>query len=486
VNLPVAKPGSVVAGRYRLEEPLVIDPESSSSEWRAFDPVLARPVAIRMLPTSDPRAAKLLDAARAAGQVNGACLAQVYDADEDGDQAYLVTEWLDDSLEGRLLRTGPLDPDAAAALLIELARTVSLAHRAGLSHQHLAPTAVFFTSSGSVRLTGLATANALNGVSGVSDGVAVDVRGLGLLLYAALTARWPGDPSDSALPAAPRSEAHLRSPGQVRAGIPRELDTLTITLLPEAAPPRNHVPLTSRPITPITSAAGVETALAALALSAPEAATEKVPPLTPEEARSPGHRRRIPRSLKVAIPLALAAAVGGAIWAAAHQLGAISFPDHEPGPSATVPASGVGVIPLQRVFDFDPGGDGKENPQQVPLAHDGNPSTAWQTETYTTANFGNLKTGLGLVVDLGSPQEVVTVSLQLVGDGTSLELRAGDSPPTTGDSLPVVASASDASGTTVLHPQVGTRARYWVVWLTKLPAVSDGYRGGIAEMAFQR
>ena len=54
--------------------------------------------------------------------------------------------------------------------------------------------------------------------------------------------------------------------------------------------------------------------------------------------------------------------------------------------------------------DLDPqGDDGAENPDRVSLAVDGDPTTAWSTSTYRQ-QLGpqGLKTGVGLVVDLGS------------------------------------------------------------------------------------
>ena len=48
---------------------------------------------------------------------------------------------------------------------------------------------------------------------------------------------------------------------------------------------------------------------------------------------------------------------------------------------------------------FDPFGDGEpENDDEVPLAYDGDPSTAWTTLDYRgSADFGNLKHGVGVL-----------------------------------------------------------------------------------------
>ena len=58
--------------------------------------------------------------------------------------------------------------------------------------------------------------------------------------------------------------------------------------------------------------------------------------------------------------------------------------------------------------DFDPQGDPpEENPELAALAVDGDPDTAWHTQTYDQ-NFGpgGLKTGVGLILDLGATHDV--------------------------------------------------------------------------------
>ena len=89
---------------------------------------------------------------------------------------------------------------------------------------------------------------------------------------------------------------------------------------------------------------------------------------------------------------------------------------------------------------FDPPpGDGAENDDQVPLAYDGSTATAWQTERYSSAAFGGLKTGVGLLVDLGSVRHVSTVQLDLPGGTTGVQLRAAGAASATLAGFPVVA-----------------------------------------------
>jgi hypothetical protein len=160
-------------------------------------------------------------------------------------------------------------------------------------------------------------------------------------------------------------------------------------------------------------------------------------------------------------------------------------PSRTPSPSGT--PSGVRV-PISGVTDFDPLADPpEENPGLARLAIDGKPGTAWHTVTYRgNPKLGGLKSGVGLLVDLGKRTTVGQVRLQLDGRPTSLDILAApraSSAPTSTDGLTTVASAKDA-GTDVrvtLRSRVTTR--WLVVWLTSLPPAPGGYQGRIAEIS---
>lgn len=78
-------------------------------------------------------------------------------------------------------------------------------------------------------------------------------------------------------------------------------------------------------------------------------------------------------------------------------------------------------VPVQ---DFDPPpGDGREQPGAVSNAHDEDRSTVWMTDAYDSENYGGVKQGVGLVVDLGQAQALSRVELDVTAPGTSVELR---------------------------------------------------------------
>ena len=133
---------------------------------------------------------------------------------------------------------------------------------------------------------------------------------------------------------------------------------------------------------------------------------------------------------------------------------------------------------------FDPQGNPpEENPEEARLAVDGDPATAWSTQTYTQ-NFGplGLKTGVGLVLDLGADHDVSQVDLTTVGSPTQVQIYVTSQKPTSLQGLGV-AGQTTVTGT---HGQVTLdpvpTGRYVVVWLTQLPATGGGFRGQVAEV----
>jgi putative peptidoglycan lipid II flippase len=142
--------------------------------------------------------------------------------------------------------------------------------------------------------------------------------------------------------------------------------------------------------------------------------------------------------------------------------------------------------------DFDPQGEDKtENPDEVSFAYDGDLATRWRTVQYFgNPKLGNLKRGVGLVLDLDAPQSVHSVKLTLSGTGTAVEFRVPETDPAQTAKPPMssdkdwrtVATESNAGESSTLTPEQGVTTRYVLVYLTSLPKEGNGYRGGIYEV----
>jgi hypothetical protein len=128
-------------------------------------------------------------------------------------------------------------------------------------------------------------------------------------------------------------------------------------------------------------------------------------------------------------------------------------------------------------------GDNEENADQVSLAIDGDKESAWTTASYRKADMSG-KAGVGLVVDLGSIQDVYGVEVDFISTGHSAEIYVVDSAEPDlatdlkfGDTNPNESS----SKVSVSDPVSG---RYVLIWLTPdLPEADSGeFQGGISEI----
>jgi hypothetical protein len=145
-------------------------------------------------------------------------------------------------------------------------------------------------------------------------------------------------------------------------------------------------------------------------------------------------------------------------------------PAPKPKP-APVPARQLAV---QSVAAYGPAGtaDG-DHPEKAGNVVASDPAQPWQTDWYATAKFGALKSGTGLLLDMGSPVTVTSLRIRLGSvSGTNLQIAVGNSPDLS--VMSTQASTQNASGRLTLHLVKPTRARYVVIWFTKLPPFAVG------------
>src|SRR5690242_2849323 len=257
VSNQTVSPGALLAGRYRIAELLAeID---GARVWRAVDEVLSRAVVVGVLPVGGPRTNLLFDAARRAAAANDPRFLRVLGCDMHGGVTYCVREWAGGRTLERMLGSGPLTGQQAGWLAREVSEALENLHRTGYAHGAISPATVVVTDAGAIKVVGVATEAALR--SSGAGSPEEDVHALGELLYASLTARWPGPAPAWGLQPAPVEHGRLLSPRQVRAGVPRSLDDISDRLL--SNPPRHHAP-------PITSAAGLSAALSGIVGSSHE------------------------------------------------------------------------------------------------------------------------------------------------------------------------------------------------------------------------
>ncbi len=155
-------------------------------------------------------------------------------------------------------------------------------------------------------------------------------------------------------------------------------------------------------------------------------------------------------------------------------------PETTAAPEETTPAEPPAVASLA---PLDPEGDGAENPELTPQALDGDDSTYWRSRSYVDPQYG-MKSGIGLHVELEQATLVSSVTLDLMGEGGNVEIRAtSPDEPTEGD---VLASGEMGPDTTFTFDEP-VETDSIVLWFTSLPvADSDGRnRIELAELSVE-
>ncbi|WP_162602414.1 protein kinase family protein [Nocardioides daejeonensis] len=568
------RPGDVLAERYRLID--LLSETRGGRFWRAWDTVLSRPVAIHLIAHDDPRAEPLLSAARDSAQLHDPRLLRVLDAGTLEPWCYVVNEWGEGRSLDIMLAEEPLSPRRAAWIAGEVAELLATAHRQGITHGRLVPDNVLVDQRGSVKVIGFAVDAALNGVRPATP--ASELLDLVGVLYAALTGRWPRS-TPCRVPTAPEHHGLVLRPRQVRAGVPRVLDSLC-----DAALNPGHVPGVVAPRSPDRVAAalfdfvGDRHAMAEAEVVRNRGNTSPRIPVVdalvwapdPPPAEDPGEETQVglpsfddevldpdwrtpspepppppppfedsparplfapdpPDGQPVRVPRDdIALPEPAEFWPWETDPSQVPVVE-EPEPEEPVPGRGwmrgaallalalvvllVMVYAFNRgrddadrndsgsdgepssetlaqvtpaaVFDFDPFGDPpEEKPELVPLAVDGDPATAWETQGYRDP-FGpeGLKPGVGLLLDLGAERQVREVRIQVIGNPTAVTLLATSTAarPTRLGDLHQVAAGTSKAGQLRLVPESTEPQRWLAIWLTSVPQDGD-YRGRIAEV----
>ena len=178
------------------------------------------------------------------------------------------------------------------------------------------------------------------------------------------------------------------------------------------------------------------------------------------------------KALRVPVVVLLLAVCAIAGWLLGHA----ASPPRSSGPVATtVPAGHAArsrTLKPASAASFDPYGNGQSD-QLAPLAIDASAATAWHTDWYTTANFGNLKPGTGLLIDMGHSVTISEARVMLGGSaGADFQLRVGTAAAFA--DLHTVARSSGAGGLVDLRLAKPAHGRYVLLWFTKLPPDASG------------
>jgi hypothetical protein len=139
------------------------------------------------------------------------------------------------------------------------------------------------------------------------------------------------------------------------------------------------------------------------------------------------------------------------------------------------------AFPILSATGFDPQGDNAERNGEAPRVFDGNPSTYWSSEGYSSANLGGLKKGVGVRLDLGQLRKVSRVTL-LLPNPSDVTVYVGQDRNSL-DSATSLGTSQGKSGSVTITAPKPAEGQYVFVWFTKVSQVSDGrFRATLAEV----
>ncbi|MEY2397133.1 MAG: eukaryotic-like serine/threonine-protein kinase [Actinomycetota bacterium] len=224
---------------------------------------------------------------------------------------------------------------------------------------------------------------------------------------------------------------------------------LIAALAPSSPSPLREMALGWRGSDPPSSAAAIVSAL----LTIPDDG-DTVALVDPEPTPStgvPAQRRRIPWTAIAAVVVLAAAAAAITMLLPGTKGGNVS------GPQRALPV---------KAKSFDPeGSPPTENEAAAHFAVDGDPSTMWSTQIYRSAHFGNLKKGLGLILQADAPSQFDSLRIITPSTGWTFEIYAAEQPAAalSGWGSPVARGTATRDLTVDLG---GAKGGALLVWIT--------------------
>ncbi|WP_114720240.1 lipid II flippase MurJ [Rhodococcus sp. AG1013] len=500
---PQLMPGaSVAGGRYRLLAPH--GGARGLQFWQALDIKLDREVALTFV-DADQRAEgpaatgpdgpqAILSRTLRLGRINSSGLARVLDVVRGSSGGIVVAEWTPGRSLKEMADTDP-SPIGAARAVRALAAAAEAAHRGGSALSIDDPDRIRISTAGDAVL-------AFPGTLSDAD-PASDVRGLGAMLYALITARWPLDDgtesSEGMRPADRDPSGRPVEPRAIRPEVPFEISAVAVRALGgdsgiRAAATVQHI------LDQATVVDQKTDLMPALRLGQRAPGSDSHALADPEAVaaeKQKSNRTLIALVSLGALTIVVLALIGW--WLANLLAGGNSdepLTNQNLGLTTTAEApatsaeSSAAAPPPAATRPVTPAGAAVFSPQGTPdsaanagLAIDGNPATAWSTDAYFQP-FPALKNGVGLMVTLPEAANLSAIQITSTSPGTQVEIRSAPAPNTSLDQTRVIGNGTLEDGVTEIPLKTDGATKNVIVWITELSTKGGKNQSDVAEVSF--
>jgi hypothetical protein len=473
--------------------------------WQAADTVTGQHLAVtvvdpaNVLPTATVDAI-LSDTASLRG-IDSPGLARVIDVGRDRCGGVVVCEWIRGATLKEVADTEP-SPIGVADAVLSLAETADVVHGAGLALSIDHPARIRVSVDGRVVL---AFPAAMPHTTPRDD-----LRGIGAVMYGLLVNRWP-----IAGEAATKDWERVENDAAGRIQEPAVLDSRIPFLISSTAAglvrDRDGIRSANTAMTLLREASDEAkncagpTTTRELFVPPPPGCYASFRNFGPTEKAEHARRQLLKTCLGAAAVVALLVLMSfantinqivGAVDTNAtmnpNKLGLqTTSPTISASPTplaAPPPGAHAGTVKPLKATVFSPGGS-PDSPNSAGLAIDGDPATAWSTDTYVDAQpFPKFKDGVGLMLQLPGPTKLSAVTIDLDSTGTVAELRSS---PNATPAKP--SDTAELSPRTPLRPghnviPVNTSAApatFVLVWISTLGTTGGKSHSDISEVTLQ-
>jgi serine/threonine-protein kinase len=510
-------PPRVLSERYLLEERIAIG--GMATEWRAHDEKLARTVGVKLLHKhlSNDRdfRERFRREAVAAAKLAHPGIVGVYDTGRDGDWVYLVMEFVHGvTLREVMVQYERLEPGLAASVGMRVAMALDFAHERGLVHRDVKPANILLGEEGAVKLgdfgivkvehsrseltkTGMVLGTAAYVAPEQVEDAPIDGRAdqysLGCVLYEALSGQQPFSASSTVAIAAQRLDHEPLPLRSLRADVPRELDEVVMKALArDPAARHTNCRAFGEALAPWARDDEVLTQTTQVLVRGETLpGTDEESPYVSQPINSRSFLRSEGRWLASVLALVALSALLTAVGVATgvFEIRGVPSLTAEPRDEPTTTAVTPQELQIDSLSTLDPQGSPPiENDDLLVNLIDENEDTRWRTDRYNNADFGNLKDGLGIVVDFRETVQLTTVTLTTPSPGISYELRTANARhPDPEAWQPIdgarVEGSEEQSGITFSEHQA---TRYLLIWITPpLVEYDGGWTAAFSELTIE-